>query len=117
MPRTAIAVQTVPVGTLLFEDVVFSAGDAANNHEWVNTGREELWMKSTNGSLPAVVASVVDEHGRLGDITLTPAAGKESVAGPFNKAIFNQRGSGALGLVFMGIADATNVTFAVVRRG
>ena len=117
MAETAIAVQTIPVGTLLLEDVTFSAGDAANNHVFENTGREEVWMKSTNGSLPAIVTSIVDVHNRTGDITLNPAAGEQSVAGPFLPAIFNQRAAANLGKIIMTIADATNVSFAVVRRG
>ncbi len=114
MARTAIAVQVIPKNTEL-DDITFSAGDAANNHYWLNSGKEILLMKSTNGSLAAVVDSVADEHGRTGDVTLTPGAGEISAAGPFNPAVWNQRGASDLGRVHMDIADATNVTFAVVR--
>jgi len=114
MARTAIAVQVVPKNTEL-DDITFSAGDSVNNHYWENSGKEFLLMKSTNGSLPAVVDSVADEQGRTGDVTLTPGAGEMSMAGPFDPAAWNQRGASDLGHVHMDIADATNVTFAVVQ--
>jgi len=114
MARTAIAVQTIPKNSVL-DDITFSAADAVNNHSWINSGKEILLMKSTNGALTAVISSVTDEHGRTGDITLTPGAGDTSAAGPLEPAIWNQRAAADLGKVFMGLSDSTNITFAVVK--
>lgn len=114
MARTQLAVETIPHNSVL-DDATFSAGDDSNNNYFLNSGKEILVMKSTNGSLPADVVSVTDSEGRTGDITLTPGAGEISFAGPFKPSVFNQRGASDIGRVHVDIADATNVTFAVVQ--
>lgn len=112
--ETAISVQTVS-RTAGLDDITFSAGDQTNNHSWVNSGNEVLLMKSTNGSLAAIITSVANVNGRLGDITLTPGAGEISMSPLLSPALFNQRAAADLGKVIMTLADETLITFAVVK--
>lgn len=115
MPRTALSIQVIPSGGVL-DNVALTAGDAANDHEFINTGKEILMMiDSAAAARTSTVISVADPAtGRLGDITLAPTGGgnKISMSGPFRPPLWNQA---ATGLINVDLTDATNVSFAVVR--
>ncbi len=116
MPRTAIAVQVAGPNGLALDDITFSAADATNDHEFVNSGREILLMKNdSGGALTADAKSVIDEHARLGDQTLTAAAANISMAGPFSPAVWNQRAAADAGKVFVDLTVDTSLTFAVIQ--
>lgn len=114
MARTNIPVQEVPLHGAALDDVSFTAADATNDHEFVNTGREILVMNNGDASQrTATVVSVADENGRTGDQDLAPAAGEISVAGPFPTSLWNS----TLGKVYVNLSpgEDANVTFAVLR--
>lgn len=115
MSRVQLAVQEIPInGT--DSDVVYTSGDASNDHYFENTGREIILFKNADsGSHTCTVVSVTDEAGRSGDLTVSAAAGKTASAGPFKPAWWNQRGSSDLGHVFIDGTDYTSCSFAVIR--
>jgi hypothetical protein len=118
MPRTEIPIQELPANGGVDTDLVLTAADAANDMYFQNTGRELIYMKGAAAAQrTAVIASVPDENGRSGDVTMNPAATKLAIAGPFNPSLFNQRGAGDLGKVFVNLApgEDADVSFAVVR--
>ncbi len=114
MPRTIIPVQELAENAQVDASITFTAGDASNNHYFLNTGREMLIMQSSAGGKTATITSVADEDGRTGDLTLAPAAGIIGSGGFFNKSLFNQGGSD-LGKCFVELDVDTGVSFAVVR--
>jgi hypothetical protein len=113
MARTDIPVQQMANHGAGDDSITFTAGDAANDHSFTNTGREILLMKCTDGTQKtATVISVADEHGRTGDLTITcPATTGLSNKGPFVPARWSQ----STGLVHVDLTDATGVSFAVIR--
>lgn len=115
MPRVIIPVQELTENAQVDASITFTAGDASNNHYFLNTGREVLIMQSSAGGKTATITSVADEDGRTGDLTLAPAAGIIGAAGFFNPSLFSQGGSGDLNKVFVELDADTGVSFAVVR--
>lgn len=114
MARTSIAVQTVPAHGAALDDITFSAADATNDHDFVNTGRELVLMKNDDSSQhTATIVSVADEHGRTGDQDMAPDAGEISIAGPFPPSLWNSEAGKAY--INLGAGEDTSVTFAVVR--
>jgi hypothetical protein len=116
MARTVIPIQTIPVHGGADNAITWTAGDAANDLYFLNTGKELLFMRSTAaGAKAATVVSVVDQWNRTGDTALTPTGDTVvSVSGPFNPAIWNQDGADS-GRLHIDQADDTNTEFAVVR--
>ena len=113
MGRTNIPVQVLPSNGGADQNITWTAGDAANDHSFVNSGRELLLMKSDSvGAKHADVMSVADEDGRTGDQTLDPDGDQViAMAGPFFPPVWNQTG----GVVNVDLALATDVFFAVVQ--
>ncbi len=105
----------IPVQELGFigniNDLTLTAGDSANNHSAVNSGREVLIMENTDASPhTATIVSVACSHARTGNILLATAATAIGIAGPFPPSLFNQTGS----LVNIDLDVSTGVSFAWV---
>ncbi len=117
MPRTNIPVQVIPSNGGVDNDITYTAADAANDHEFLNSGNEMLYMKSTTaGAKSATAVSVSDEHGRTGDTTMAPNGSEIiAVAGPFKPSVWNQRAAADAGKMFVDIASDAGVVFAVVQ--
>jgi len=113
MARTNIPVQVIPANGGVDQAIAWTAGDATNDHEFSNSGRELLLMKSDAvGAKHADVMSVADEHGRIGDTSLDPDGDQAvAIAGPFLPTVWNQAG----GLVNVDLVTDTDVFFAVVQ--
>ena len=117
MARTALTVQEIGANGGELEDIAFTAGDAANDHEFVNTGKELVIVNLVAGVAGALTVTPIapaDPYGRsvsAGDRDITTAAGEISIAGPFDPTVFNSSGN----LMYLDLTDATNLTFAVVR--
>lgn len=111
MARTAITVQTIGIHGGAINSITWSAGDAANDHEFVNDGQTLLLVKDATGSQAVTVVSVDDPFGRSEDTAITTAAGGISIAGPFSKALFNQSD----GTVHVDLTTATDLYVAAVR--
>lgn len=116
MTRVAIPVQVMGRNGGGIDNVTGTAADAANDHYFLNSGRELLVMRCTDGTQKvATVVSVADAHGRTGDKTITcPATTGLSIYGPFAPGLFGQRGADR-GKVHVDLVAATGVTFAVVQ--
>ncbi len=116
MARTILTVQAMGRNGGGLDSVAFTAGDAANDHYFLNSGRELLIMRNSNAApKTATVVSVADVNGRTGDKTITcPLTTGVSIYGPFAPSLFGQRGTDR-GRVHIDLADATGVTFAVVQ--
>lgn len=116
MARTQLPVLVMGKNGGGLDSVTFTNGDAANDHYFLNSGRELVIMRNTNGTpKTATVVSVADRHGRSGDKTITcPATTGVSIYGPFAPSLFGQRGTDR-GRVHIDLTDATGVTFAVVQ--
>jgi len=112
MARTAITVQAMAAHGGGKDDIAWTAADATNDHEFLNTGRELVLMKNDSaGALTATLVSVADEYGRTGDKTITTGASDISIFGPFPPSKFNQAG----GLMHIDLTDDTSLSFAVVQ--
>lgn len=116
MARTQIPVQVLGTRGGGDDDVAGTAADSANDHYFLNSGRELLIMRNTDAApKTATVVSVTDRNGRTGDKTITcPATTGLSIYGPFPPALFSQRGADR-GRVHVDLTTATGVTFAVVQ--
>ena len=113
MPRTAIPIQEVPnQGSI--DNIVWTAADAANQHEFDNNGHVQLLAKCTDASVKTVtVVSIADEHGRTGDKAIAvPATTGFAIAGPFKPSIWNQGGTGKTNV---NVSAATGLSLAAVR--
>lgn len=94
--------------------LTFTTGDDINDHDFLNSGNEFLWVQNDGaGAVQVTVSSVADPFGRLGDIVFSVAASTgRGIAGPFPPALFNQ---GSTGRVNVLLDDDTGVTLAVVQ--
>lgn len=112
MPRTALAIQTIPRHGKL-EDIVLTDADSVNDHEFDNSsGDVFLFIKNTSGGALAItVVSVADPFGRIGDLTVTTAATRESMVGQLLPTLWNQAGA----LVHIDTAAATTLKLAAIR--
>ena len=92
--------------------VSFTTGDAGNDHDFVNTGHEILWVQNGGGgAVQVTVVSVACSHGRSSDIVMSVAAAGRGTAGPFPTTLFNQTN----GRVNVLLDIDTSVTLAVIR--
>ncbi len=108
--RTDIPVQAIGFLSAL-NPVSTTAGDAANNHSFVNDGKTLLYMANGEAALKtATIVSVADPYGRTGDLTMAVVFNDFAIAGPFIPTVFNQAG----GLVNVDLDVDTSVTFAAV---
>lgn len=114
MARTAIAI--TEVGNQGSKNpITYTAGDAANDHAFENTGREVLLVKNGATDVQVTVHAVPDEAGREVDIVATVSANTEALFGPFKPAWWNQRSGVDQGKIQVDIDDDTNVELAVFR--
>jgi hypothetical protein len=94
-------------------DITYTAGDAANDHQFANNGRELLLVKNGSGGGIAISIPRVANY-RTTEVTTasgaTVGATKEQVFGPFDPAVFNQSG----GVVHVDITTDTSLEFAVI---
>ncbi len=117
MPRTALAVQTIPKNGGI-QDVTLTAADAANDHEFVNDGDTFLLALNEDAGTPTVVVkSVANEHGRSVDSSsVVPAASGGvpglMVGGPYKLPHWNQAGSA---LMHVDLTVDTNLHLAAVK--
>jgi hypothetical protein len=121
MARTNIPIQTIPAFGGKINTVTWTNADTANGMVFVNDGKTLLLMKLTDTSNKTVtVSSVADPYGRTGDTAITVplmSAGEDgvSIAGPFDPALFNQRGASDLGKVFVGTSADTGLKLAAIQ--
>lgn len=114
MPRTAIPVTTIPANGATLDDLRAggTAGDAANDHEFINDGQSLLMVINESASSEAItVLSIACSHGRTLNITMTPNLDDQAIAGPFPKGQFNQSD----GTVHVDLVDDTSITFRVLK--
>lgn len=112
MPRTAIAVQIIPPGSLA--TVTFVASDPTNGNYWVgNAGQDELVVNNTDAGAArvATVTSVPCSHGRTGDRTLSQPLSTQASIDQLDPSLYNQSD----GTVLVNTA-VTIQKLAVVRR-
>lgn len=111
MARTALTVQEIGIHGGSIDAITWTAGDATNDHEFVNDGKTLLLVKDSTGSQTVTIQSVEDPFGREEDTVITTTAGEQSIAGPFSKALFNQSD----GVVHVDLATDTGISLAAVR--
>jgi hypothetical protein len=111
MARTALTPQNIAVAGLAPS---FSAGDAANGHEFANDGATFLEVKNAGGS-PITVTLLTPytyQGVAITDPTVSvPATTGDRMIGPFPTTVFNTAG----GLMQFDLSGATSVTVAVFR--
>ena len=114
MPRTAIPVTTIPLNGGVVDDLRGggTAGDATNDHSFINDGQTLLEVTNESASSEAItVVSVACSHGRTLNVTLTPSLNDQAIGGPFPQAIFNQSD----GTVHVDLVDSTSITFRALK--
>ena len=94
---------------------VFSAGDSANGHNFVNDGHQMIYVKNGGGSSINVTVNTV---GKLAGLSLAAQViavpnAQERMFGPFDPTVFNQ----ADGTVYIDLSGATSVTVGVFQVG
>lgn len=110
MARTSITVEEVLSHAT--EELTYTSGDATNDMQFVNTGREVLIVKgATTPTGTVTVKSVQDYNRRTGDLTQAVSASKEYWMGPFPPTLFNQSD----GVVHVDLDDDTDISMTVVR--
>jgi hypothetical protein len=117
MARTAITVQEITRGTPL-TDLTWTAASAANDHYFINSGREILLTKNGDASPHTItVVSVTDGFARTGDHSLVTGASDNCADGFFLPEVWNQRGASELGQVHIdiGSGEDTSMYLAVIR--
>jgi len=116
MARTNVPVQALtPFGSAIAA-LSWTNADQANDHYFINSGREVLLIRSISGSGQVVTAiSVTDRYGRSGDIPVTTVADGVAAVGPFPAELWNQRGAGDENRVFFNLTDNTGLQFAVLQ--
>lgn len=89
MPRTSIAIQSIPRNG--GAQLVSVTPDAANGNSFTNDGKTELIVHNGDAAPHTVtVRSVNDPYGRTGDVAVPVAAGERAFLGPFEQNLFNQ---------------------------
>lgn len=102
------------MATLTVQDIT-SAGlepsyvsAAAQGDVFANDGKTLVHLK--NGSEGAITVTIAAQNacslGVLHDVTIALAAGKEAMAGPFVRTIYNN-GSGMVALTYSGVTSLT----------
>lgn len=116
MARTELTVEQMDFNTGL--DPTKNAADAANNHEFVNTGGD-VFLYIENGGTGASVTTVLTPQTitsanlTVEDRTYSVGAGADLFLGPFPTSTYNQTD----GKVYFDIDVDTSVTIAVVQHG
>ena len=114
MARTELTVQEINFQK--GEAIVGIAGDAANNHVFVNDGKTLLYVKNAGGGAVLVtIVSVKDSLGRLQDEVLSVAAGEEAIFAPTRKGGWSQKSGVDQGKTLVDIDVDTSVTLAALR--
>lgn len=110
MARTAVAVQDISTYPTIGGVVTLTNVDSVNNNMFPNDGRTLLVIYNpTGGALTFTLSSVADGLGRTGDLTsVSVAAGKVWVGGPFRKRDFDQTGTD-VGNVYVQAASGLQV--------
>jgi len=91
MPRTNIPVTAIPK-TVGVAPPAVTAGDATNDHSFVNDGRTFLEIKNTDAATQVVtiVTPYTVESLAVDDVTVSIPTGATRLIGPFNAALFGQ---------------------------
>jgi hypothetical protein len=96
MARDTITAQELPgYGEALASDLTYTSLVAANDAQWVNTGKELLFVRNDDaGSQTITVAGVASStnFNQAKDIATAVAASSYQVIGPFNTSCFHQGG-------------------------
>lgn len=111
MPRTSIALQSIPKNN--GAQITTVAADAANGMQFPNDGTVELHIAQGAGARVVTVRSVACSHGRTGDVVISVAANTQATGGPFDPALFNQPGTN---LVNVDFDAATNTTIGAPQK-
>ncbi|MDT7040875.1 hypothetical protein [Candidatus Nitronereus thalassa] len=114
MPRTAIPVQEIEGNAN--EEIVYTAGDAANDMLFQNNGRTLLICK--NGSVGAIQLTIVSVPdpvlGRTEDIVQSIPAGDDFIVGFLKPSGWNQKSGADAGKVYVNLDDDTSVSVAAL---
>ena len=110
MPRTALTSQTVVNSGIT---PAYSAGDAANGHQFNNDGHQFIHIKNGGGSS---INCTISTNAKVAGITIPNVVvavtnAQERMIGPFDPLIFNQAG----GLVYFDLSGATSVTLGIFQ--
>jgi hypothetical protein len=116
MPRTALAIQSVPQNSAgTFAGVT---PDAVNGNMFDNDANTSLHINNGDAAAKTVtVRSVPCSHGRSVDVVLAIPAGQQAVCGPFDQSLFSQPSGADQGKVYVDWSASTNVKVAARRRG
>ncbi len=114
MARTAIAVQSIAAYGGELEDITWTAGDAANDHEFVHPGGTVIVLFKNGHTAPidAVIKGVASPRtfNRATDVTVSTTNAEESAFACPDKG-FDQ-GSG---VVHIDLTTDTNFEIAVIK--
>lgn len=117
MARGVLTVQDIDRDGLLAS---YTAGDAANDHSFDNTG-ENIFLHVKKGATGSVVVTIdnpqVIDGEDMPDKVVTVAVDTEQFIGPFPKEIYEQldADSGVARSILVNLDVDTNVTLAAVR--
>lgn len=86
---------------------------AAGGDQFVNTGREVIYLKNTNASTRTITVVTGGTAGGVGiaDISFSIAQNEEKLYGPLDPRIFNNSN----GMVQITYSGVTNLTVAVIK--
>lgn len=111
MARTSLTVQDLGLAGIT---PAYTAGDAVNDHEFINDGRCYLHVKNNGAGSCVVTVQTPAKVGGLdiAEVTVTvPATTGDKKIGPFKTDLFNQAG----GLVYVDLDIDTGVTLGAFR--
>lgn len=115
MARTSLTVQTTDRDGLTTS---YTAGDAANGHDWINTQKEIIHIKNDGGvgiTATFITQQTVDGLA-VADKAVSVGAGVHMFIGPFSNDIYGLT-SGSDKLVQVDLDTAASVTVAVMKVG
>lgn len=113
MPRTSIAVQSVPFQKS--SAITYTAADSTNGMMFDNDGYTVLLVKNGGASpINVTIRAVTDEAGRSVDEVRSVANGTDAVFGPYRPAWWNQR-STDLGKVYVDFSASASVNVAALK--
>lgn len=114
MPRTSLAVQSVPFQK--GAGITYAAADTVNGNMFDNDGNTVLIVKNAGaGAINVTVTAVDDEAGRSVNLVQNVAATSDAILGPFRTPWWNQRGSD-LGKVYVDFSGAASVAALKLQR-
>ncbi len=110
MARTVLTVQEIARTGIV---PAYVAGDATNDHEFVNDGKTFVHVKNGGGAPIDVVFQTPGSVDGLAvaDRTVSVGAGAEKMIGPFPTTTYNQSG----GKVYLDLTVDTTVTLAAFK--